>query len=403
MGPVIDRLEADGVPVRHVDVSAEPQLARRYGIRQTPTFVVRNADGEVGRVVGIQRYDDLRRLLGRGNGGVPVRTGSKTRLASFEATPHNATATEPMADGAVRATAGRAAADRADAVARAATVRLKIHQGPGYDVGTGTIIDVHGDEALVLTCGHLFRDLESDARIEVELFVGGGQPRRVAGQLIDFESEDRDIALVAIRPGVRASAATIAPENQPPRIGDVVFSYGCDRGDDPTRRDTRISGVNVYNQHLGASNLQIDDAPAVGRSGGGLFDAAGQLVGVCNAADYQSNVGIYAGPGEIRWQLDRVDLARLYRGGNELVVAPERTAGGGLPPGPTDRDTGIRLASLEPAAPRGVLPPAGIGTDADADEIIILLRRRNRPGDDEVITIDRPTDDLVRQLRRHGR
>ncbi|MGB7345903.1 MAG: thioredoxin family protein, partial [Pirellulaceae bacterium] len=54
MAPVLTQLERQGVPVRHVDVNEEPNLARRYGIRQTPTFVVVSSGKEVTRLVGMQ-------------------------------------------------------------------------------------------------------------------------------------------------------------------------------------------------------------------------------------------------------------------------------------------------------------------------------------------------------------
>lgn len=95
------------------------------------------------------------------------------------------------------------------------------------------------------------------------------------------------------------------------RSGDPVFSFGCDRGSQPTRLDTRITGVNKYDQHLGLSNYEIQGAPIDGRSGGGLFDQYGRLVGVCNAADYREDIGIYAGIGAIHWQLERIGLASL--------------------------------------------------------------------------------------------
>ena len=49
MQPIIAQLERSGVPVRHVDVMAESQLAKRFGIRSTPTFVVSVAGKEVTR------------------------------------------------------------------------------------------------------------------------------------------------------------------------------------------------------------------------------------------------------------------------------------------------------------------------------------------------------------------
>ena len=69
--------------------------------------------------------------------------------------------------------------------------------------------------------------------------------------------------------------------------------------------------MNRYNQHLGLTNYEIEGAPIDGRSGGGLFDQQGFLIGVCNAADYHENVGIYAGLGSIRKQLERIGMASL--------------------------------------------------------------------------------------------
>ena len=104
-----------------------------------------------------------------------------------------------------------------------------------------------------------------------------------------------------------------SPPTQQVQNGQTAFSFGCDRGDDPSRRDTRITGINKYNQHLGVSNLEIAGAPIDGRSGGGLFDESGRLIGVCNAADYKGDVGIYAGPGSI-------SLATRSRGSVSAVL-----------------------------------------------------------------------------------
>ena len=40
----------------------------------------------------------------------------------------------------------------------AATVRLRVEDAQGRSFGTGTIIDARSGEALVITCGHLFRE-----------------------------------------------------------------------------------------------------------------------------------------------------------------------------------------------------------------------------------------------------
>ena len=51
----------------------------------------------------------------------------------------------------------------------------------GHSYGTGTIIDARGGEALVLTCGHIFRDSDGKGPITIDL-VGLETPRQVAGK-----------------------------------------------------------------------------------------------------------------------------------------------------------------------------------------------------------------------------
>jgi S1-C subfamily serine protease len=86
----------------------------------------------------------------------------------------------------------------------AATVRLRVHDDRGPSIGTGTIIDARGGKALILTCGHIFRDYREGGRIEVDLF-GSASPQTVAGKLLSFDDK-RDVGLLMIQaPGpVRA-------------------------------------------------------------------------------------------------------------------------------------------------------------------------------------------------------
>ena len=419
MQPVISELSRAGIAVRTVDVDREPELAQRYGIQQTPTFIVVSSGKELTRLVGLQSPEQLRAALAINPSGPWVNTGSKpidsppqTRLAPLptsmippgpNATASLSTIGEPMPSVSV-----------ADAIqhAQAATVRLKVHDGNGHGAGTGTIIDVHGEEALVLTCGHLFRDTKGQGRIEVDMFVGG-ETRTVDGQLIDYDSEDRDIALVAIRPGFPIQAVKVAGPNNLPVAGDAAFSFGCDRGADPSRRDTRITGVNKYNQQKGASNLEISGAPIDGRSGGGLFDSQGRLIGVCNAADYDGDVGIYAGPGSVQWQLDRVQLARLYQPDNiNINVNPAQSA-----PSAVALASGTSTPSFQPNSSSIATEPrpdrfASLGgpvalasavsdlePSASDEEVIVIVRSRSNPtASPRVMTLDRPTPALIQML-----
>lgn len=416
MQPIVARLAASGVAVRTVDVDQESELARRYGIRQTPTFVVVSGGKELTRLVGAQTFQQLETALATSPSGPLFQTAATTGTAQ-ETLPQTRLAplsTAPVAAATARS-AGMPAAEAmpsmqvADAIerAQAATVRLRVYDGSGHGVGTGTVIDTHGDEALVLTCGHLFRDTQGQGRIEVDLFVGG-RSETVAGQLIDYDSEDRDIALVAIRPGFPIQPVPVVQAGMQPQVGAAAFSFGCDRGDDPSRRDTRITGINKYNQHKQASNLEIAGAPIDGRSGGGLFSQEGFLVGVCNSADYKGDIGIYAGPGAIHWQLDRLQLARLYRGNASTVAQdPGRMQPGQLPVAAAAPPE--RLASLATTTPRlpetaadGFASPPLVGdavADGDDSEVIVIIRDRNHPAGARVMTLTQPSGDLLRMLQ----
>lgn len=461
MQPTLAQLERAGVPIRHIDVTAEPGLAARYGIRKTPTFVVVSGGKELTRLAGSQTLASLRAALATDLSGPLIPTRARSR--SLEGLPAPQTRLAPVGrlDPAAQSFASingpsstGIAADRgrldtarsepmpsvslADAVerARAATVRLRVHDGHGYGAGTGTIIDVKGEEALVLTCGHLFRETKGEGKIEVDLFVGG-QTKTVAGEVFDYDSDERDIALVIIRPGFAVQPVQVIQSGDRVRNGQSSFSFGCDRGDDPSRRDTRITGINKYNQHLGVSNLEIAGAPIDGRSGGGLFDAQGRLIGVCNAADYKGDVGIYSGPGNIHWQLDRAGLVQLYRspgspaggvpnerlaslnpagvpksmvqtsalGAPELTAAPKST--------PANATLALAPASPSPASPSpaalspAALSPASLSSAAmplGNQEVIVIVRDRNNPeATSRVMTLDNPSADLMQLLERQAR
>src|SRR5262249_17853333 len=160
----------------------------------------------------------------------------------------------------------------------------------GYGFGTGTIIDIHDSEALVVTCGHLFRESKGKGQITADVFTTGAA-QTVAGQLIGYDL-DRDIALISIQSGRGATAAKVAPLGFPVRPGDRASPYGCDKGADPSLPPTQITAVNKYK---GKPNFTAAGQPIDGRSGGGLFSAEGYLIGICNAADPTDDEGLYAG------------------------------------------------------------------------------------------------------------
>ena len=193
----------------------------------------------------------------------------------------------------------------AEAQSRAilATVRLRIESPQTQANGTGTVIHVDRGNHLILTCGHLFRDMKAEDKLFVD-YYRDGQWYSAEGRVLQFFADERDIGIVActstvpVEPVAINYADTLAPQTS-------AFSIGCDRGTPPTLQSTTIVALNRY---LGPANIEIAGAPVDGRSGGGLFNAAGHLIGVCNAADHQDNEGIYAGQLQILNQLQSLGL-----------------------------------------------------------------------------------------------
>ena len=212
---------------------------------------------------------------------------------------------------------------RGIANAASATVRIRIDDPRFESVGTGTIIDSYQGEALVLTCGHLFRDLPPNARITVEMFPGVneralGREEKFEAQVIDFQASELDIGLISFHPGREVARVPLIAQQENLREGEPVFSIGCDNGQSPSRRDSRITKLNRY---MGAPNVEVAGAPVQGRSGGGLFNAKGELIGICYAADNELDEGLYSAPAVVYHQLSKLGLQRLYIGSTLDTIA----------------------------------------------------------------------------------
>src|SRR5690606_8562015 len=151
----------------------------------------------------------------------------------------------------------------------------------------------------------------------------------VQGTLRSFDL-DRDIGLVSFRPTAPVTVAKVAA--QPcERVNEAAWSVGCDRGADPTVRSSRVTAIQRYH---GPHNLETSGAPVEGRSGGGLFNSQGELIGVCFAADPQLDEGLYSAIPSIQQELDRLGLSRLYQqpAPQSLASSPIERRPATLPP-----------------------------------------------------------------------
>ena len=376
MEPTLKRLAADGYPVQKIDIDQRRDLAQRYNIQSLPTFVLLVNQQEAGRIVG---PTDYHRLAG-------MFTAAKA-AQSTAAQSTAAKAAEPRRSPALLSP---------QALALRSTVRLHVHDPQGKSVGTGTIIDTHKNEALILTCGHLFRDSQGQGQIEVDLFDPRAT-RSVSGQLISYDLE-KDIAFVSIRYQGQVTPARVAPSGWRVRPGETVFSIGCDRGADPSVRVSRVTELNRYQR---APHIVVAGHPVIGRSGGGLFNENGVLLGVCNLADEIDNQGIYAGLPVVHGALDQIGQTRIYR-------PQSQEPPNARPKPPEEKLVSIPLKT-PPAMPRDI-PLADLRNtaanpnpawDAQDAEMICIVRSRSNPQQNyRTFVLQQPPRELLDQIAR---
>ncbi|MFM9024128.1 MAG: serine protease, partial [Planctomycetaceae bacterium] len=259
-----------------------------------------------------------------------------TRLAAAAPPP---AAAEPIpapiapAAATVSSPPAEASGSRGDLARRLlhATARLRVEDAAGVSWGTGTVIDCRQGEALILTCGHIFRDSAGKGRVSVDLFAPAAG-RGIAAQVVSWDLK-RDLALVSVFTEAPLEPVRVGGSERRVAPGEAVVTVGCNGGADPTIHHSRVTAVDKY---LGPPNVQVAGQPVQGRSGGGLFAIDGTLVGVCNAADPADNEGLFAALPAIHEQLEEAGLAFVYRavypsGGLDAVAD---ASGGGGPPLP---------------------------------------------------------------------
>ena len=355
MAPLIGEIGAAGWLVRHVDVDQEHDIVKRFQVTGVPCYILLVKGHEVGRIDGATTRSELEKLLAQSRQplglpklavptdsptvhqipGVPVPvSNSATHLATESAvspTVHppaqlSGSVSQPLVDQAaerslrdpqgtkqqpVLAPPPTLAVETKSTLQRnliQATARLRVQDPNGASRGTGTVIDCRQGEALILTCGHIFRDSVGEGTIEVDLF-GDPSADRLAGQMVSYDL-DRDLALVSVFTEAILEPVKIGSVGRPRDVGEGVATIGCDGGREPTMHVSRVTSVDKY---LGPANVQVAGQPVQGRSGGGLFALDGTLLGVCNAADPEDNEGLFAALPSIHEHLDEAGLAFVYR------------------------------------------------------------------------------------------
>lgn len=469
MRPVVEQLKSAGYNIREISVDRNPQMATRHRVDRWPTFIVLRDGRETSRLTGITSYGQLKEMLVRG-GARPFAANADSRTAapivplaqaSAASGPHR-DPTQPQPGRVVtlenperpsfpqappaanpfhQASTGQAIpAGGSSNDLRClieATVKISIKDPEGSSAGTGTLVDARSGEALILTCGHLFRSSQGKGPITVTLYqlgqAGAEVRTTLSGNLIHYDLK-RDLALVSIRPDIPISPVKIATPEVGLVAGSSVTSVGCNAGRNPTAVASRITTVDRYQ---GYPNVEVAGAPVEGRSGGGLFDSQGQLIGVCNAADPQGNEGLYASLPSIHQKLDELKLSMVYQHG---TTAPQNSAPlqpVGAQPEPLLADAAalpdedmmvcgqdaipaseaprtpsfpesLAAASQPPFSPPSTSPPnlspaeqaalQEIAARGANSEVICIIRPQTPGGKSEVIKLQNVSPDFVRAL-----
>jgi len=403
MDGTIAQLEHAGYPVRKVNIEQDRRLAKQFHVQSVPCFVLVVNGREVGRMVGVVRRSELEAMFARAGVRRETTGLAATRAQSPDPPPAEISeavpsAGNPLADARFEPNGGSvpqggAAAPQSGSVSPQdlidSSVHLTISDPQGLSHGTGTVIDARQGEALVLTCGHIFRDSQGKGDISID-FCGAGGPKKLTGRMVSYDLES-DVALVSVRPGVPVRFAPLAPKGFAIAKGDRVVTVGCNNGGPATAEESMITAVNKFRA---PPNLSVAGLPVQGRSGGGLFTADGQVIGVCNAADPADHEGLYAALAAVHTELDEVGLSAIYE--NPPPRQAAMVAAASNMPAPADArfaDGGAR-ATADPAAIAEV-----VGAADDGAEVICIVRSLSDPeAKSEVIMLDRASTDFLRQL-----
>ena len=418
--PEVQRLVDKHYPVTTIDVDRKPEVAQQFGVDRWPTTIlvydgriVQRRSGLIDAPTMASWFQSLRPKktaparapeTNTAKLANPDSSGLPERLRDFESsTVHRGTRT-PKND--------------AEFNAMRATVRIKVEDAKGESFATGTVIHCDDGKCLVMTCGHVFRESQGRGKITAEYGFETNKLKTALGTLLQYDDGPRDIALISIQTDENISAVRVAPLKFPVARGDQVFSIGCDHGKDATIRRTRIKNQALYDQ---AKKYDIYGRPVDGRSGGGLFTAGGQLIGVCNAAAVEVDEGIYTSLENVYWQMASANMEHLLLPKSNLDSAlasdaqPQRPARTPAPPSlaqlPLAPDS--QTSRGRRAFPGGppLTPPRSRFNLVSQDkvdsspiaipdsQIIVVIQSKSNPDQAETMVIDQPSQDLLQQLQ----
>jgi hypothetical protein len=240
----------------------------------------------------------------------PIALASATLPASAPAPIAQVSTVAPQptsASAAQRATSDAAVWERLDE----ATVRIDLVDGTAADgrSDSATGVVAHADprhgEALVATCGHLFRDVADWSAVKISVAVSdpkSGRVETVVGECV-YSDPETDVAFVAFRAPWAIRPVAFLPENETLRVGESALSVARnERGALPLEHQVLSLDRHYFQPkpddaaREAFNYVQVANAPESGRSGGGLFverDGKYYWAGLCVAGDQKEGDGFF--------------------------------------------------------------------------------------------------------------
>lgn len=339
--PRIESLKKAGYPIKTVDIDADKATAKRYQVEAVPTLVLIDRDGNtLSRRVGPYSANEIAAWY-----KVEFR-----KLGPIE---------EPAED--PRAARPPPAQTPDSWLTSCRIVMLKVTSNGDQPAcyGSGTVIGSTDDEAIVLTCAHIFAPgneksvpaKDFPGKIQINLSDGipvddgkargkhSGFSKNYDGSPIDYDF-GMDVGLVRIATKDKLPFSRVVPPSWKPAAGMAMHVVGCAEAQYPTQFTTKIRNPNHGAPGEVYLAIQCDRSPAQGRSGGGLFTEDGLLAGVTDFQSPTDNSGLYAHPKSIYAILDRNDLSDLYR--EVAQVRKPKATPAPAPEVEVDRDSKLR-------------------------------------------------------------
>lgn len=343
VAPTVARMQREGLPIRQIDADRDPATTQQYNVSGLPTFILVVDGKEVDRISGAVSESTLRNMVARIPAAAPAEAAaSPIRIELGEPQDLPRPRPQPDADllretdlaaeapkpglldrmkGAIGVkpkttdirgqseslAEAAVAAVPTDEAALKASVLMKVTVNGRRLSGSGTIISSRPGNTLILTCGNLFATEDPQAKIEVEIPSLGDPNQRYIGKLVTADLAG-DVGLVSIPTDQRLPSAPIAPLTRAPRLAEQLISFGAAEGQRISREQIRVKDLNKYD---GPDNIECNGVPLQGRSGGGLFNMQGELVGVCVASGNEPNTGMYAGLKPVHDLLQSAGLSAL--------------------------------------------------------------------------------------------